>query len=556
MGPVAKLEQVNAEWLRPSLYLDQDFRELRLAEQAREEVCPRRREENAAASSTLDEITQGHLGLLLSNRPKHVMVMGIKSGSSKPKDSKASAAIEEGERPFEILGPDGKPARATPFKLKKQQVLTRQQEKPSPPSSKGTQGPPASRPSSSAPTCKRKRPRSSALSRAQDSKSPTPAPSPSPQKRKRSLSLSSSEDQGSRFQGPSFSPSTRKRRPSPPSFPSEVQDSAQISADSKEDLGMAEKEKRERRSLKQFFEDGKCIQCGVSVPNIGTRAACTWRFKHLSKCLGMCDRCRDQNLVCSLLLWSKTCYNCSEAGVKCCRTMSETQIREHFSLSGTCSRCGHFEQAVHIHEVKCGGKCQPCANANVPCTAFHSGRCGRCRELRRPCGGRVTHANLKKSKSEAGKRVECDRCGQEISIHSDAFKRHRAYCQGKCEGCQKQRIPCVFVPGQRQTPDTSSCMNCKKQGWKCTGRITHTQEATGSMKLCPRCGVSFRDWGASFKHHEVRCRGRCTRCRDLGLDGEKITGGGCQPCQQAKVSCSGGVTHKNVAILSHRPRQK
>src|SRR5690348_6139169 len=77
-GPVGEA-RASAEWLRPSLYLDQDFRELRLAEQAREEVCPRRREESAAASSTLDEITQGHLGLLLSNRSKHVMVMGIKS---------------------------------------------------------------------------------------------------------------------------------------------------------------------------------------------------------------------------------------------------------------------------------------------------------------------------------------------------------------------------------------------------------------------------------------------------------------------------------------------
>jgi len=96
--------------------------------------------------------------------------------------------------------------------------------------------------------------------------------------------------------------------------------------------------------------------------------------------------------------------------------------------------------------------------------------------------------------------------------------------------------PEVFFSGLMMslpTPDTLSCMNCKKQGWKCTGCITHIQEATGSMKLCSRCGISSRDWGASFKHDEVRCRGRCTKCRDLGLDCEKITGGGCQSCKQA-----------------------
>jgi hypothetical protein len=101
------------------------------------------------------------------------------------------------------------------------------------------------------------------------------------------------------------------------------------------------------------------------------------------------------------------------------------------------------------------------------------------------------------------------------------------------------------------TPDTC-CMNCKKQGWKCTGRrITYIYGVTGSMKLCSRYGISFGDRGASFKHHEIRCRGRCTRCR--GLDCEKIRGGGCQPHKQAKVSCTWwghSQSRKNVAILS------
>src|SRR5262245_60882474 len=112
MGPVGEARASECRMASAQLILGPRLPRTQAGRASSKEVCPRRREESAAASSTLDEITQGHLGLLLSNRPKHVMVMGIKSGSSKSKDSKASVAIEEGERPFEILGPDGKPARA------------------------------------------------------------------------------------------------------------------------------------------------------------------------------------------------------------------------------------------------------------------------------------------------------------------------------------------------------------------------------------------------------------------------------------------------------------
>ena len=140
--------------------------------------------------------------------------------------------------------------------------------------------------------------------------------------------------------------------------------------------------------------------------------------------------------------------------------------------------------------------------------------------------------------------MECDRCGHQL--RPEEMLEHRAVCQGKCESCQKQRIPCVFP---MLTKDT--CKNCREQGLAYNGPVTHTDINVLVERPCPRCGRLLQVTDARMSLHEIKCNGKCTRCRDLGLACLKA-GHGCKGCSEVGIICSGAITHKHLVVASGR----
>ncbi len=168
------------------------------------------------------------------------------------------------------------------------------------------------------------------------------------------------------------------------------------------------------------FVDEKCTRWGGdSIPSESKR------YAHTRSCLGKCERCRDLYLVCLCSLRSRennNWLNCSVAKVPFSGLI--TYIHEN-PFAGTCSRCGAHVSPIDDHEPKCAGKCQPCANENEPCMDIRHKRCARCREIDRPCGGRVSHSHSVPEHRLAGC-VECDRCGRQL--HPTKLPEHRTAC--------------------------------------------------------------------------------------------------------------------------------
>lgn len=112
---------------------------------------------------------------------------------------------------------------------------------------------------------------------------------------------------------------------------------------------------------------------------------------------------------------------------------------------------------------------------------------------------------------------------------------------GGCKSCQKQQVPCIFGRSR------SSCNNYGQQESQCSGPITQIDMTTITERPCPRCEKLLSVSRYRMSLHEAHCRGRCRRCRDLGLACIKSSKG-CEACTQAGVRCGGGLTHKDMVI--------
>lgn len=208
----------------------------------------------------------------------------------------------------------------------------------------------------------------------------------------------------------------------------------------------------------------------------------------------------------------------------------------------TCQRCGMTASRKGKHASHCQGKCKRCRDLDLPCdyNILPGGLkiciCTNCKTAEAVCSGPVTHAHFV---PDALVHVPCQRCQMQVPRASGHHKR----CQGKCEACEKQRIPC---DASMQTLRPPTCTNCKEQQLTCSGPITHSNLVQTREKTCLRCGTILKGDAKILKEHMRKCRGKCDNCEERGIACQMAGRRSCTNCIEQKVHCSSRTTHKHL----------
>ncbi|UZP33955.1 hypothetical protein NXS19_001771 [Fusarium pseudograminearum] len=158
--------------------------------------------------------------------------------------------------------------------------------------------------------------------------------------------------------------------------------------------------------------DDICPDCGEKVEAGNARAG------HKRKCLGRCDRCTQEGLVCKLVKNGRgTCEECYNNSLECTRPYITTM---GLFGAGICERCEEWKRDVKRHQKSCDGSIEPG-------DGFES------------------------------RKKTCEDCGK--SFTADTIKRHKQQsCHGRCTNC-KNREPLGSCT--RLTSSKESCKECK-----------------------------------------------------------------------------------------------
>jgi hypothetical protein len=284
---------------------------------------------------------------------------------------------------------------------------------------------------------------------------------------------------------------------------------------------------------------GTCERCGT--PNIRHLR------DHQRKCRGKCQECSERNIPCDIMSKRgkpRSCTNCEENHLECGGAVTHAHLCP--DTVGTCQRCEMPQVAnVAIHQQTCRGKCEGCKQRNIPCDfSMHGGshpRCTSCNEQQMKCSGPITHTHLTENTKGT-----CPRCGVIRKGSANLFHQHQNKCQGKCERCKGQDIPCSFVGSSR------SCANCMQEQLQCSGRVTHVHlvQKENNERTCHWCATIPDCNPNSFYRHQKECKGKCKECqeRDIPCQFSTKTSKGCEYCAQEKLQCSGRVTRAELKL--------
>ena len=273
---------------------------------------------------------------------------------------------------------------------------------------------------------------------------------------------------------------------------------------------------------------------------------------HEIQCVGRCNNCQANSLVCkrSLLGVPKaSCQECKDKNLKC-----EGASHSHLAKQVKCPKCGVPGecQGRSDHQRICCGCCSNCRQAGEPCRGKSSNKrskgCSNCLEKGEPCDKQFMPLEEKPLEEKPleekplAPEVICPRCG--LSSRSPWFNRkdfdmdrHIFLCV-RCARCDDLGIPC-----QRHHSE-APCETCRESGVSETclassGKIKWNDYYKTIKETCTGCGVEHP--AGALPRHQEKCKGKCTRCTELGLSCPLGVGKPpckCRNCQLAKTVCS------------------
>jgi hypothetical protein len=126
---------------------------------------------------------------------------------------------------------------------------------------------------------------------------------------------------------------------------------------------------------------GECSRCG------GSKGTTKSPRNHEKNCIGRCQECKDNNLICDMH-GRRICTHCSSLGRNCIFTLDadDGDLRDTIArrLCGRCSSICITAFYNTKHAQSCRGRCSECSRLDIPCQGDQGSRWGNiCMPCRR-----------------------------------------------------------------------------------------------------------------------------------------------------------------------------